>query len=76
MTESQADSFPKTIAVAPLSRPVDCEVQVPGSKSITNRALIIASLASPIDQMSTVLSGALRSEDTEVMVDGLQRLGF
>jgi 3-phosphoshikimate 1-carboxyvinyltransferase len=45
---------------------------VPGSKSITNRALILAALA----QGETILRGALWSEDTQVMVECLQELGF
>jgi 3-phosphoshikimate 1-carboxyvinyltransferase len=45
---------------------------VPGSKSITNRALILAALA----EGETVLEGALWSEDTQVMVDCLQEIGF
>ena len=51
--------------------PKNARVQVPGSKSLTNRALIIAALA---DGTST-LTGALDSEDTRVMVDSLQKLG-
>lgn len=47
-------------------------VTVPGSKSITNRALILAALA----RGRTTLRGALWSEDTQVMVDALRRLGF
>jgi 3-phosphoshikimate 1-carboxyvinyltransferase len=47
-------------------------VRVPGSKSLTNRALIVAALA---DGPST-LTGALDSDDTRVMVDSLQRLGI
>jgi 3-phosphoshikimate 1-carboxyvinyltransferase len=47
---------------------------VPGSKSITNRALVLAALT-PMD-VDLRLSGALRSEDTEVMVDCLTRLGY
>ncbi len=47
-------------------------VRVPGSKSLTNRALIVAALA---DGQST-LTGALDSEDTRVMADALHRLGF
>jgi 3-phosphoshikimate 1-carboxyvinyltransferase len=46
-------------------------VTVPGSKSITNRALVLAALADSELQ----LIGALRSEDTEVLIDCLQRLG-
>ena len=47
-------------------------VTVPGSKSITNRALILAALA----EGETTLRGALWSEDTQVMVECLQELGF
>jgi len=47
---------------------------VPGSKSITNRALVLAALADPGEGCR--LSGALHSEDTEVMLESLRRLGF
>lgn len=47
-------------------------VRVPGSKSLTNRALIIAAMA---DGKST-LAGSLDSEDTRVMVRALQDLGI
>ncbi len=47
-------------------------VRPPGSKSITNRALVCAALA---DGDST-LSGTLDSEDTRVMIDGLKQLGI
>lgn len=45
---------------------------VPGSKSITNRALVLAALADG----ESILKGALWSEDTQVMVECLQELGF
>ncbi|MBL8822376.1 MAG: 3-phosphoshikimate 1-carboxyvinyltransferase [Planctomycetia bacterium] len=65
-------------AVTPLSKPPVCTVQVPGSKSITNRALILAALAQPAIKGPSYsqLENALRSEDTEVMVESLQRLGI
>lgn len=44
----------------------------PGSKSITNRALILAALADG----TTNLTGVLDSQDTRVMIDSLKRLGF
>ena len=47
-------------------------ISVPGSKSITNRALILAALSNGV----VTLRGALWSEDTQVMTDALQRLGF
>lgn len=65
-------SLPEIIEIVPLDRPVEAVVSVPGSKSITNRALILAAL-SPGD---SELRGALWSEDTRVMIDGLRRLGF
>jgi 3-phosphoshikimate 1-carboxyvinyltransferase len=65
-------SLPDLIEIVPLDRPVHATVTVPGSKSITNRALILAALA----QGRTVLQGALWSEDTQVMVDCLRQLGF
>jgi 3-phosphoshikimate 1-carboxyvinyltransferase len=48
-------------------------VTVPGSKSQTNRALVLAALATP--QGSSTLSGALRSRDTDLMIGALQALG-
>jgi 3-phosphoshikimate 1-carboxyvinyltransferase len=47
-------------------------VTVPGSKSLTNRALVLAALRDG----TTVLRGALWSEDTEIMVEALRTLGF
>jgi 3-phosphoshikimate 1-carboxyvinyltransferase len=66
--------FPETLAIEPLCRPPVATVRVPGSKSITNRALVLAALAEP--GPGSVLTGALRSEDTEVMADALRALGF
>jgi 3-phosphoshikimate 1-carboxyvinyltransferase len=64
--------LPELIEIVPLKESICAEVTVPGSKSITNRALILAALA----QGRTILHGALWSEDTQAMVDCLQRLGF
>jgi len=60
------------IEIVPLDEPPAAQITVPGSKSITNRALVLAALAD--HEMS--LRGALWSEDTQVMVEALQRLGF
>ncbi len=51
--------------------PVQATVTLPGSKSITNRALVLAALA---DGPSTI-TGALRSRDTGLMIDALRTLG-
>ncbi|MBI4324738.1 MAG: hypothetical protein HY674_05685 [Chloroflexi bacterium] len=64
--------LPELIEMLPLSTPVQAEITVPGSKSITNRALLLAALA----EGETTLQGALWSEDTQVMVESLQELGF
>jgi 3-phosphoshikimate 1-carboxyvinyltransferase len=65
-------ALPDLIEIVPLSAPVRAEITVPGSKSITNRALILAALADG----ETILKGALWSEDTQIMVECLQELGF
>ncbi|QZT63726.1 3-phosphoshikimate 1-carboxyvinyltransferase [Mycolicibacterium austroafricanum] len=53
--------------------PVHATVTMPGSKSQTNRALVLAALAVP--QGSSTISGALRSRDTDLMISALQGLG-
>jgi 3-phosphoshikimate 1-carboxyvinyltransferase len=63
--------LPDLIEIVPLAKPVRAEITVPGSKSITNRALILAALA----QGEVTLRGALWSEDTQVMVECLHTLG-
>jgi 3-phosphoshikimate 1-carboxyvinyltransferase len=52
---------------------VHASVTVPGSKSQTNRALVLAALATP--QGTSVISGALRSRDTDLMIGALRTLG-
>ena len=64
--------LPDLIEIVPLDKPVRAEITVPGSKSITNRALVLAALG----EGETTLQGALWSEDTQVMVECLQELGF
>ncbi|NUP49093.1 MAG: 3-phosphoshikimate 1-carboxyvinyltransferase [Catenulispora sp.] len=53
------------------SGPVTADVRVPGSKSATNRALLLAALA---DGPSTI-TGGLRARDSALMIDGLRELG-
>ncbi len=64
--------LPDLIEIVPLDQPVHAEITVPGSKSITNRALILAALADG----EVTLTGALWSEDTQVMTEALKVLGF
>ncbi len=64
--------MPDSIEIQPAPKPIQATVRPPGSKSITNRALVCAALA---DGTST-LRGALDSEDTQVMIEGLRSLGI
>ena len=57
--------------VRPVSGPVEGTIRPPGSKSLTNRALITAALSTG----QTRLTGVLDSEDTQVMIESLRRLG-
>jgi 3-phosphoshikimate 1-carboxyvinyltransferase len=66
-------SYPSEIAIEPWSGPAPkAVVRVPGSKSLTNRALIIAAMA----QGPSTLRGALDSDDTRVMIEALRTLGI
>ena len=64
--------LPELIEIVPLEAAPKAEITVPGSKSLTNRALILAALAKD----DVTLEGALWSEDTQVMVEALRRLGY
>ena len=64
-------SYPPELAPRQAARPLDATVRVPGSKSITNRALLVAALA---DGQSE-LRGALHSDDTRYMAAALNALG-
>jgi 3-phosphoshikimate 1-carboxyvinyltransferase len=64
--------IPDLIEIIPPQNPLCARVAVPGSKSVTNRALVLAALSrGPVE-----LRGALWSEDTQVMTDALRSLGF
>ena len=53
-------SLPRVLPVRPLSRPPDLALRPPGSKSITNRALLCAALADGRSE----LTGVLYADDT------------
>ncbi len=65
-------SYPDKLPIVPFTRPVRGSVTLPGSKSITNRALILAALGTK----TVTLRGALFSRDSRIMVAALQALGF
>jgi 3-phosphoshikimate 1-carboxyvinyltransferase len=59
-------------AIEPLLAPPDATVRVPGSKSLTNRALVTAALAGGTSH----LEGILLADDTEAMLAALTALGI
>ena len=61
-----------SLLIKPFRSPATGLAQVPGSKSITNRALILAALADG----ETLLTGALFSRDTLILIKALRSLGF
>src|SRR4051794_15183055 len=66
--------YPDRIEIRPIEKPVNATIRVPGSKSITNRALVLAALACRNGPCR--IRGMLRSEDTDVMIAALRQLGF
>ncbi len=60
------------LPIQPFTQALHSKVKLPGSKSITNRALILAALADG----ETRLEGALFSRDTRIMLSALETLGF
>src|SRR5215204_1403526 len=60
------------VQLQPIAKPFAATVTPPGSKSLTNRALVLAALADGVSDLNTVLF----ADDTLVMVECLTRLGF
>lgn len=64
-------ALPAAFTIVPPNRPLVGRVSPPGSKSITNRALLLAALANGTSR----LSGALKSKDTVLMAAALRQMG-
>jgi len=64
--------LPDHLLIQPFTRPARGTVTLPGSKSLTNRALLLAALC----DRPVTLTGALFSEDTHLMAEALRKLGF
>src|SRR2546423_10244546 len=64
--------FMSDVTLEPVRSPFGASIAPPGSKSLTNRALVLAALAGGASTLSNVLFAG----DTRVMIDGLIRLGF
>lgn len=60
------------LTLTPFEKPFTATLAPPGSKSLTNRALVLAALADGISELSNVLF----ADDTRAMLDGLGKLGF
>ena len=60
------------LTLTPFAKPFSATVAPPGSKSLTNRALVLGALSDGVCDLSNVLF----ADDTEVMLEGLSRLGF
>ncbi|MEX0676579.1 MAG: 3-phosphoshikimate 1-carboxyvinyltransferase [Pirellulales bacterium] len=60
-----------TIEIQPVAAPPNARIRPPGSKSLTNRALVCAALA----RGTSTLEGVLESDDTRVMIEALGALG-
>ena len=67
-----APALPAELRIEPIGRPIDLDIAIPGSKSITNRYLVMGALADG----DVSLSGMLHSDDTVHMIEGLRALGF
>lgn len=63
--------LPDPLPIEPLGQSPDATVTVPGSKSFTNRALVLAALA----EGTSTIDGALVADDTEAMAGALGELG-
>ena len=70
--EDVRGTFPEKLEITPLDHPPDATVMVPGSKSVTNRALLIAALAAGASR----ITNPLFSEDSYWLMDALVRLGI
>src|SRR5437660_12504659 len=60
------------VSVTPFDKPFRASIAPPGSKSLTNRALVLAAMADGVSELSNVLF----ADDTLVMLDNLAKLGF
>src|SRR3989339_999608 len=62
----------KKYSITPLTNSINKKIEIPGSKSITNRALLLAALADG----NSEISNALLSDDTKYMLEGLKKCGI
>src|SRR5215217_9566789 len=70
--EDVRPAFPEELEIMPLEEPPDATIRVPGSKSVPNRALLVAALA---DGPSRIMN-PLFSDDSYWLMDALVKLGI
>jgi 3-phosphoshikimate 1-carboxyvinyltransferase len=71
LVSGNMNALPEILPIRPFTKPVNDVVTLPGSKSLTNRALLLAACGTkPVK-----LTGALFSEDTQLMTEALRQLG-
>src|SRR5215216_553430 len=70
--EDVRPAFPEELEIMPLEEPPDATIRVPGSKSVTNRALIVAALA---DGPSRIMN-PLFADDSYWLMEALAKLGI
>ncbi|HEX5849742.1 MAG TPA: 3-phosphoshikimate 1-carboxyvinyltransferase [Rubrobacter sp.] len=70
--EDVRGTFPEELEITPLHRPPEATIHVPGSKSVTNRALLVAALA----EGPSRITNSLFSDDSYWLMDALVNLGF
>ncbi len=61
-----------SLSITPLTRKIEQSVRMPGSKSYTNRALIMAALS----EGTSTISGISESDDSRLLLDALQQFGI
>lgn len=71
MSLNKKDQTQNYVSIFPVEKPIEGKIHLPGSKSVTNRALLIAGLANGTSE----LSGMLVSDDTKYMTQALIDLG-
>jgi 3-phosphoshikimate 1-carboxyvinyltransferase len=66
------DRLPPQVRVEPVTRAAEVTIRPPGSKSLTNRALLLAALA---EGTSTLTGALVEADDAQVMIRALRELG-
>jgi len=72
LTDLRPEALPPALHVPPIARPFHADIRPPGSKSLTNRALLLAALATGTSTLRDPLTDA---DDAQVMLRAIAALG-